>query len=147
MINCTKCGEDKDESNFRVRTNLKRGYHSWCRECENIENRKRYLPKPSRTKNVRSEDEVKVDSKKRMLKHRYSIDYDTYSQMYADQDGKCKICGDYKELGGHGGLLIDHCHITKEVRGLLCNKCNSGLGMFNDNEELLLRAINYIKRV
>ena len=144
MINCTKCGEIKDEINFRPRPTLKRGYHSWCRDCENIANREKYIPKPPRTKQVIPDDVVKLEAKKRMLKHRYSIDYNTYNQMYAEQDGKCKICGDYRELGGHGGLLVDHCHITNEVRGLLCKKCNSGLGMFNDDKELLQRAIEYI---
>ena len=147
MINCTKCGEIKDETNFRIRTNLKRGYHSWCRECESIENRKKYVPKPRRPKKEVDVNKVKLEAKKRILKHRYSIDYDTYTKMYDDQDGKCKICGDIKDLGGNGGLLVDHCHQTIEVRGLLCNNCNSGLGKFKDNEELLMRAIEYIKRV
>jgi hypothetical protein len=147
MINCTKCGEIKDEINFRIRTNLKRGYHSWCRECENIENRKKYIPRPPRIKTVLHKDEVKLKTKKRMLKYRYKLDYEDYIQMYNDQEGKCSICGDIKDLGGNGGLLVDHCHQTNEVRGLLCNNCNSGLGKFKDNEELLMRAIEYIKRV
>jgi hypothetical protein len=144
MIICTKCGEIKDEINFRLRPNLKRGYHSWCRDCENITNRNRYTPKPPKPKKIVGNEEGKLDAKKRMLKHRYSIDYNTYTQMYDEQEGKCKICGIEKELGGSNGLLVDHCHNTNKVRGLLCNNCNSGLGKFKDNKELLLKAIEYI---
>jgi hypothetical protein len=147
MINCTKCGETKDESQFRPRPKLIRGYNSWCRECEKIANRNKYVPKPPRTKKVVDEKVVKLETKKRMLKHRYSIDYNSYIQMYDEQDGKCKICGIEKELGGSNGLLVDHCHNTNKVRGLLCNNCNSGLGKFKDNKELLLRAIEYISIV
>jgi hypothetical protein len=82
-----------------------------------------------------------------MLKHRYSIDYDTYLKMYEDQKGKCKICGVDKELGGVSGLFVDHCHSTNKIRGLLCTNCNSGLGKFKDNKELFLRAIEYISIV
>ena len=88
---------------------------------------------------------VKLDAKKRMLKHRYRLEYDDYLLMYEQQDGKCKICNTDKELGTVNGLLVDHCHTTNKVRGLLCNRCNSGLGHFEDNLELLNNAIEYIK--
>jgi len=40
---------------------------------------------------------------------------------------------------------IDHCHSTKKVRGLLCNKCNQAIGLFGENEEKLNSAINYLR--
>jgi len=148
MINCTKCGENKDTSCFRPRPSLKRGFHSWCVECEKESQRKRhklkYIPKPKIVKDTNPEV-VKLDAKKRMLKHRYRLDYDDYLLMYEQQDGKCKICNTDKELGTVNGLLVDHCHTTNKVRGLLCNRCNSGLGHFEDNLELLNNAIEYIK--
>lgn len=55
--------------------------------------------------------------------------------------GKCKICE--KEL--HEEIHIDHNHTTGKVRGILCGKCNKGLGQFNDNIEFLTNAINYLK--
>jgi hypothetical protein len=45
----------------------------------------------------------------------------------------------------HGGLCLDHCHTSLGVRGLLCRHCNSGLGMFRDRPDLMLRAIAYLE--
>jgi hypothetical protein len=145
MINCTKCGENKDECYFRPRPTLKRGFQSWCKECEYKQNRQRYIPK-ERIKNDINPDEVKLLAKKRMLKHRYSLGYDEYIRMYDKQNGKCLICGVKKELGSSKGLMIDHCHNTNEVRGLLCRNCNSGLGQFMDDTNILLNAIKYLNK-
>lgn len=145
MVVCTKCGLEKEECEFRARPTLKRGYHSWCRMCEKEGDRSRYIPKPKKVKII-NHNKVKEDRRLRNLKYRYNLDYDDYNKMYEDQDGKCAICGLNKDLGTSKGLLVDHCHETNKVRGLLCNNCNSGLGKFMDNIELLNNAINYLQR-
>ena len=59
------------------------------------------------------------------------------------QDYKCAICGtDANELTRELG--VDHNHETDEVRGLLCNHCNIGLGNFRDDVELMNKAIEYL---
>lgn len=50
----------------------------------------------------------------------------------------CAICGATESL------CVDHCHSTMIIRGVLCSRCNSGLGMFRDDPELLLTAIKYL---
>lgn len=76
------------------------------------------------------------------LKRYYGITTDTYYSMLASQNGVCKICKSDCSTGRE--LCVDHCHKTGKVRGLLCGKCNSGLGSFNDNEQLMLEAIKYL---
>jgi len=41
---------------------------------------------------------------------------------------------------------LDHCHKTGRIRGVLCNNCNTGLGKFYDDIELLKTAINYLQK-
>ena len=57
--------------------------------------------------------------------------------------GKCDICGD-DGTSYEKGLHIDHCHKTKEVRGLLCHSCNVGLGLFKDDVDLMDKAKEYL---
>lgn len=52
----------------------------------------------------------------------------------------CEICG------SDAALAIDHCHSSRKIRGMLCQQCNVGIGMFRDDEALLRRAIQYLKR-
>jgi hypothetical protein len=58
--------------------------------------------------------------------------------------GKCMICGGLQV--GNRKLGIDHCHQSGKLRGVLCNRCNAGLGSFMDNPALLEVAIIYLKK-
>lgn len=77
------------------------------------------------------------------LKKRYGITVDQYIDMLMSQGGVCKICK--RECKTYANLAVDHCHTTKKVRGLLCNKCNRGIGLLEDNETLLKNAIKYLR--
>ena len=63
-----------------------------------------------------------------------------YDALLARQGGVCAICRKNHPLG------VDHCHLFNEVRGLLCNKCNLGLGMFDDDPDRLRAAADYLER-
>lgn len=73
----------------------------------------------------------------------YGITVEQYNQMFVDQNGLCKICKNPKG-SNEKNLSIDHCHTTGKVRGLLCNKCNAGLGFFKDDISILTEAIKYL---
>ena len=64
--------------------------------------------------------------------------------MWKDQEESCAICK--TPFSDTSEACVDHSHDTGEVRGLLCNQCNNGLGRFMDNIELLKAAIKYIKQ-
>ena len=77
------------------------------------------------------------------IKHRYGITFEEHEQLLKGQNGVCAICGDIR---GKRGLGVDHDHDTKQIRGLLCSKCNIGLGFFADNPEWLYKAANYCEK-
>lgn len=78
--------------------------------------------------------------RERNLKHRYGLTTADYQAMYDAQGGQCAICKASQET-----LQIDHCHVSKEPRKLLCRHCNIGLGHFFDNPRRLRAAIRYLK--
>ena len=76
------------------------------------------------------------------LMRTYGITKEAYDTMMTLQNGVCAICeGRYDDKKK---LAIDHCHDTGTIRGLLCNKCNRGLGMFEDDPTLLNKAVEYL---
>lgn len=69
---------------------------------------------------------------------------------YPSEDYVCPIClKDEKELKGTGGnasvWVVDHDHNNNKFRGHLCHNCNRGIGIFNDDIDTFLRAIEYLK--
>lgn len=79
-----------------------------------------------------------------IYKKKYGITLEDYNIMFSNQNGCCKICGTHQsELPK--ALAVDHCHKTNNVRGLLCQTCNTSLGGFKDNIDLLQNAIDYLK--
>jgi len=73
---------------------------------------------------------------------RYGLSLEQFNAMYARQGGVCGIC----ERPFDRAPCIDHCHATDTVRGLLCTKCNIGLGNFNDDPIFLRNAARYLER-
>jgi len=86
-----------------------------------------------------NKEHVKKVVRNYSLKRKYNITPEDYNTLYNKQQGKCAICGNSEEL-----LHVDHDHITGKVRGLLCLKCNRGIGFLNDDIKILQQAINYL---
>lgn len=88
---------------------------------------------------------VQVSRKQRdtILRRVYNISLEEWEIKMEIQDYKCAICT--KDLRTEKPQT-DHCHESENVRGILCAKCNWGLGMFNDNPELMYKAAEYIKQ-
>jgi len=78
------------------------------------------------------------------LQKMYGISLTEYNTMLSSQEHKCAICGKHQDSFSKR-LFVDHCHTTGVVRGLLCHKCNSGLGHFEDNVYNMQKAIDYLK--
>jgi len=77
-----------------------------------------------------------------MRRRAYGIEWEQFEEMWEDQDESCAICKTpFKDTSE---ACVDHSHDTGEVRGLLCNQCNNGLGRFMDNITILQSAITYL---
>lgn len=130
---CTRCKITKDIEEFTVRTERKNGRVSRCRGCMSdlhAEWRKRN-PSASRLRN---------------LKSKYGITREDYLSLLDSQGGVCAVCKKEESTGGRSSwLYVDHCHRTGLVRGLLCSKCNKGLGMFEDDMARMESAIGYLR--
>ena len=78
-------------------------------------------------------------------KERYGITLDEYNVMLKDQNHKCYLCGIDEVDAREGKLCVDHCHTSGKVRKLLCHNCNCGLGNFQDNPDVLEKAVKYLR--
>jgi hypothetical protein len=74
---------------------------------------------------------------------KYGITPEMYNKFFTKQEGCCAICGVHQSELSYT-LCIDHDHTTGIVRGLLCHRCNTGIGRFEDKAELLEKAIYYL---
>lgn len=137
---CTVCKQLKSLGAFYNRKASEDGKAYRCKVCDNLavgEFRKLH------------EDRHRAAQRARNRKHKYGLSELDYQLLIEKQNNKCAIC--FVELQQNATtkhtpetLCIDHCHETGVVRGLLCAKCNKGLGLFNDDPVLLLTAIDYI---
>lgn len=123
---CINCGEEFSELN----TKIKAGKGKFCcNECY----------QEYRKKNKKDEKELNRLLQK---KFKYGLSSEKYYSMFEEQENKCAICGN--EFTDKNKAFVDHCHTTSKVRGLLCTRCNSLLGMAKDNTEILQKAIDYL---
>ena len=134
---CTVCKEFKALDAFAIRRTHRPGKPvSVCTPCKVSYNKRRRAEVP---------DVVKDIEKRSKFKTQYGITLDDYYSMLKRQGDGCGICKEKTPGGRTKFFVVDHCHTTGKVRGLLCTKCNRGLGLFNDNTDKLLNAINYLK--
>ena len=92
---------------------------------------------------------VRAANRKADYKRRYGITVDDYDRLFKQQKGLCMICKSPETRLVDGKLTklsVDHCHETKIIRGLLCNKCNRAIGLLFDCPKLVKSALNYLKK-
>lgn len=97
--------------------------------------RNRYNKKPS----------AQLTRRKAQLKFLYGLSLEQYTILFNKQSGLCKICNRHQSVL-KSKLCIDHDHVTNQIRGLLCKRCNSVLGLMEDNSKILLASANYLEK-
>lgn len=157
---CTKCKKSFPISRdyFYYSSSHKYGLHNICIECmkeiAKKNHKKRKLKEKIREKNfdVKYYDNnytKKYFREHRLKKYNGKFSIKDHKQMYEKQDGKCAICGNVDYRDGKFGTLklnVDHCHKTKQVRELLCTRCNLLLGYTKDNTLILAKALKYLQK-
>ncbi len=126
--NCRDCGFP-----IIVDNAVFKGIHlqSRCKECFYIKSNS----VPSRTKEARHQQ---------WLSWKFGLTKEEFDRKTFQQFFGCAICKQKCETRDH--LAVDHDHRTNAVRDLLCHRCNTVLGMINDDEDLLIDMIEYLKR-
>ncbi len=134
-------------NNFFNDSGFKSGKMAICKTCKQAKtlvwrekNRPAYNALAVKWRDKNPEKQHATD-----IKRLYGLSIERYNEMLTEQACGCKICGKQHDPSlKRGRLYVDHCHITGEIRGLLCGGCNSAIGYFNDDVSLLEKAITYI---
>jgi hypothetical protein len=132
---CSRCKQWKPTTDFCPAKSTKTGLYAYCRPCSNAKRNEWRKKNPERNR------QIKMPSH---LKARYGITLEEYDSIMANASGTCDICG-LETNRTKKGSQLDHCHRTGKIRGVLCAKCNTALGLFDDNRETLRRAIDYLE--
>lgn len=142
MKKCNNCGETKPPEQFHNKKSSKDGKQSSCKVCNNASARSWQKENPDKFEVIWKRNSYGPDAILKRKASRYGISIDRLKEMIDTSNGFCEIC----KREPYNTLVIDHCHKTLIVRGLLCEKCNQALGLFADNVEFLQNAISYLSK-
>lgn len=145
---CTKCKTVFPVSDFYKSRKTKDGLTYECNRCQKLRSTEHYeANKTTRLEANRkwqssNRSKVKQINRRAHLKQ-YGLTEEAYASMLSEQHGRCAVCR--QEESVKEVLSVDHCHTTGTVRGLLCSRCNTGLGLFSDNPDILRKAVEYLE--
>lgn len=141
---CATCGKTQPITQFSLARNGTKQHKpvrkSKCKVCQADAAREWY---------VNNQERAKENRRRYQFKSKYGITIEEYEKLLKKQNGVCALCKK-DESAAHGRtgtkfwLSVDHCHVFGHVRGLLCQKCNRAIGLFNDDPRLLRKAIAYL---
>lgn len=130
---CSACKAALPLELFGVASGYRDGRRGQCNPCRTKKQTERLRANPDKRRNsqqIRTND----------LRQRYGLSVDDYSRMKAAQGGRCRICD-----RPSSPLVVDHCHESGHVRGLLCRRCNFALGAVGDNLDGIARFVAYLQ--
>lgn len=156
---CLSCDEWKPLSEFYRNATGKDGITRRCREClrakqrrYNVDNKEKIARSGAKYRRRLEEEGVQPPKRRSRkgkptrwqdrIQSRYGLSVAEYESLLAAQGGVCAICK--AEPGAERRLDVDHNWKTGVVRGLLCRSCNTGIGLFRENQESLIAAIQYL---
>ena len=117
---CSRCGITHPITHFCKRSDRPSGVQSKCKDCEREVRKQYYKPHEYARRKFKLSEE----------------DYNTLMEHT-----NCQVCGVHMDK-----KCIDHDHKTEKIRGVLCNNCNTSLGLLDDNKETLQNLIQYLEQ-
>jgi hypothetical protein len=171
---CGRCKEYKLFSEFGKHRSMTYGLSNYCRICacksSKISRKKNYNKEDRHNKYILNKDKYDESGKKyyhehkdhkmkyalenrRKIKHnnlkKYNISIEDYEEKLDKQNGVCAICECAEEAKTQDNkrirmLAVDHNHTTGQVRGLLCTKCNTALGLLREDKSIIIKALAYL---
>jgi len=122
---CNKCKVNLPDTSFSKRkySSGNIGLQNKCKECERKSRSQYYKPHES-------------------ARRKFKLTEEEYTTLINRSQGLCEVCN--TPMGDK--RCIDHNHSTGEIRGVLCNKCNTALGLVGDNTTTLTKLIQYLER-
>jgi len=124
---CSKCKINKNNSEFNKHSKTVDKLQPYCKPCQK----------------TTSHEYHKTKGANKHLKLKYNISTADKEKMIASQGFACSICRNL--FDNPRSTHLDHCHTTNQIRGILCNRCNHGIGQFKDSPELLRFAAIYLE--
>lgn len=159
QIRCYLCGESKPLSEYQPSV-IKAGCGA-CRSCKYTAKRAYEQRQPQKAAAARNRHrKANLDHHRAVVRdyfrrnpdrrrdynlRRYDITSQEYDRLLSAQGGACACCGATQNRDGKR-LFVDHDHETGAIRGLLCRKCNAGIGALGDDIAGVERALAYLKR-
>jgi len=126
------CSSCKQELPLDMYSKRKESIQYACKTCDNAKQKERRL-------NPEINEKHKLRMRIRQYIRKYGLSEEEALALVQDRTGECDICGKVVPL------VIDHCHISGDIRGRLCGPCNTGIGLFKENINSLEQAIEYLR--
>lgn len=139
---CRDCGAEKALDAFPLQKGGRQGRHPLCKPCRAAQERRRYeRDRAQILERKRGDPSVQRRLRWRALERKYGLLKHEYETLLVAQRGCCPICGLRPSR-----LVVDHDHVTGQVRGLLCSTCNLAVGELQDETERCVAAARYLAR-
>ena len=126
VLKCSKCGEKKVPEEFSRSSKSSFGRVSSCKACQSLDYKVKHIA-------------YKKRGREGYLRRNYGITTSEFEKLVELSGEMCGCCGDRTKL------YVDHCHDTGNIRGLLCQKCNSAIGLLGDRLQGVQGALNYLE--
>lgn len=136
---CNRCSRRLKWESFAINSKGVNNRKSICKYCSNKDQKSLYRRRAK-------EDPVAFRDRQRYTEiwKKYKLSKEAFEKLEKSQGYRCACCGKPKKDGVN--MVVDHCHDTGIVRGLLCRNCNSGIGKLGDTKEGVFKALRYLEK-